>query len=322
MNEATTELGVTIEDVYRARETIRPHVHLTPTLTATALGELAGVRLFVKAEMLQRTGSFKPRGSLCAVNALAPEQRARGIITISAGNHGQGLAYAARTAGVRCTVVVPDTATRSKVDAMRGYGAEVIEVPWPELVDRAHAVEAERGLHFVHPFADPHLVAGYGTLALEVLEAVPDLDAIVVPTGGGGLLCGVGLTVKTLRPQVKVIGVEPEGAPGVWRSLREGRAVRLDSVNTIADGLAPPFADELNLRIIRRHVDQVMLVSDEEIKAALRHVLTRTKLVAEPSAAASVAALLSGRTQVQPGQTVVCILSGGNVDLARLREIL
>ncbi len=323
MTDATAQtLGATLDDVYRARDLVRQHLVATPLLSATAIGEQAGVRLRLKAECLQRTGAYKPRGGLVAVAALTPEQRARGIITISAGNHGQSLAYAARVAGARCTVVVPNTAARSKVEAMRGYGAEVIEVPWQSLFERMQAIAQERGMHFIHPFADPHLIAGYGTLALEILEAAPDLEAVVVPTGGGGLLSAVAFVVKSLKPGVRVIGVEPEGAPGVWRSLREGCAVRLESVSTIADGLAPPFTDEFCLRFIRRFVDDVILVSDAEIVAALRRVLHRAKLLAEPSGAASVAGLLSGRTGSRAGASVVCIISGGNVDLTKLKELL
>lgn len=319
---AVEPVEVTLADVRRAQQVIAPYLVRTPLVRATALGAMAGVKLWLKAECLQRTGSFKARGDLCAVQSLSDEQRARGVITISAGNHGQGLAFAAHEAGVRAVVVVPDTAARSKVEAMRGYGAEVIEVPWTELFERMHAIGTERGMTFVHPFADPHLIAGHGTVGLEVIEDLPDLEAIVVPVGGGGLISGVALAVKESNPRVRVVGVEPEGAPGVWRSLREGQAVRLDSVNTIADGLAPPFTHEMNLRFIRRYVDDVILVSDDEIAAAMPLILTRAKLLAEPSAAASVAALHSRRIGVPEGARVVCLLSGGNVDLSRLKELL
>lgn len=315
---------VTLQDIRAAREVIGGRLHRTPTLSATTLGAMAGVDLLVKAELLQRTGSFKPRGVLTKLARLTPEERARGVIGISAGNHAQALAYGAAREGIACTVVMPQTAVESKVAATRGYGAEVV-------LHGATTIEAfaeydrlleQRGLVPVHPFDDPAVIAGQGTVGLEMLEDAPDLDTVVVPIGGGGLISGIAIAVKEQRPGVRVIGVEPEGAPSLTRALAAGQPEPLTSVSTIADGLAAPFAGPNTLDTVRRYVDDVVLVSDDEIAAALRLVLERTKLQVEPAGAAGVAALLARRGGVPEGARVVAVLSGGNVDRARLKELL
>jgi threonine dehydratase len=293
-------------------------------LTATTLGAMAGVELLVKAELLQRTGSFKPRGVLTKLARLTPEERARGVIGISAGNHAQALAYGAACEGIACTVVMPATAVASKVAATRGYGAEVVlhGITTIEAFAEYDRLRTARRLVAVHPFDDPHVIAGQGTVGLEILEDVPDVDAVVVPVGGGGLISGIATALKEQRPEVRVVGVEPEGAPSLTRALEAGRVVPLPSVQTLADGLAAPFAGPLTLDIAQRYVDDVVLVSDDEIVEALRLTLERTKLQVEPAGAAGVAALLVRRCGVRPGARVVTVLSGGNVDRARLKEIL
>lgn len=314
---------VSYEDVLAARERIAPYVHWTPLLSSSTLGRLTGTTLSLKAENLQRTGSFKARGAVNAVLQLSPAQRARGVVTLSAGNHGQGLAYAANLVGVRCVVFTPETAVPTKVEAIRGYGAEVRFAPTMEtLYDAMDAYREARGLHFVHPFADPAIIAGQGTVGLEMIEDAPDLEAVVVCVGGGGLLAGLALTVKSQRPDVRVIGVEPEGAAAVSRSLAAGHPMTLDRVNTIADGLAAPFAASLTQAIIRAHVDDVVTVTDDDIITALRLILDRTKLLVEPAGAAAVAALLVGKTGLAQGARIVATLSGGNIDRAKLKQIL
>lgn len=314
---------VSYEDVLAARERIAPHVHRTPLLGSATLGRLTGTVLALKAENLQRTGSFKVRGALNAVLQLSAEQRARGIVTLSAGNHGQGLAYAAALAGVRCVVFMPETAVPTKVEAIRGYGAEARFAPSMESVYATMDLyREEHGLHFVHPFADPAIIAGQGTVGLEVLEDQPDVEAVVVCVGGGGLLAGIALAVKATRPDIRVVGVEPEGAPAVSRSLALGRPVTLDRIDTVADGLAAPFAAALSQAIIERHVDDVLVVSDNEIVAALRLIIERTKLLVEPAGAAAVAALLAGKTGLAAGTRTVATLSGGNVDRDKLKRLL
>jgi threonine dehydratase len=315
---------VTLQDIHDARAILGSRLHRTPVLTATTLGEMAGVELLVKAELLQRTGSFKPRGVLTKLASLTPEERARGVIGISAGNHAQALAYGAAREGIACTVVMPATAVTSKVAATRGYGAEVVlhGATTIEAFAEYDRLRTARRLVAVHPFDDPHVIAGQGTVGLEILDDVPDVDAVVVPVGGGGLICGIATALKEQRPGVRVVGVEPDGAPSLTRALEAGRVVPLPSVQTIADGLTAPFAGPLTLDIAQRYVDDVVLVSDDEIAEALRLTLERTKLQVEPAGAAGVAALLARRCGVRPGARVVAVLSGGNVDRARLKEIL
>jgi threonine dehydratase len=245
------------------------------------------------------------------------------VITISAGNHAQGVAYAARLAEVPATVVMPSTAVRSKVEATRAYGAEVVLAgDVHEAFRMVERLRAERNLHFIHPFDSPRIIAGQGTLGLEVGEDLPDLNAVVVPIGGGGLISGVAAALRTPRSRVRIFGVEPEGAPTMTRALAAGSPVRLESVATIADGLAPPFVGELNLEHVRRQVECVVLVSDDEIRAAMRFLMTRAKLFVEPAGAAAVAALLAGKIPVLSGWDVAAIVSGGNADLESVSGLL
>jgi threonine dehydratase len=316
-------LTVTAADIDAARLRIAPHVHHTPLFATDTLGRATGTRLALKAENLQRTGSFKARGAVNAVLQLTPEQRARGIITLSAGNHGQGLAYAARLLGVRCVVFMPATAVPTKVAAIKSYGAEA---HFADSMETVFAVMDEyrhlHGLHYVHPFGDPAIIAGQGTVGLEILEDQPDVEAIVVCVGGGGLLAGLALAVKSRRPDVRVIGVEPAGAPAVSRSLAAGHPVTLDRVETIADGLAAPFAAPLSQHLIERYVDDVLLVTDDEIVTAMRLILERCKLLVEPAGAAAVAALMTGKAALPINTRTVATLSGGNIDHERLKRFL
>ncbi len=314
---------VTIEDVRAAATRIAPYIHRTPLLSCATLNRLTSTRLALKAENLQRTGSFKARGALNAVLQLSPEQRERGVITLSAGNHGQGLAFAAQLAGVRCVVFMPETAVPTKVAAIRGYGAETRFTPSMETVFEAmDAYRQAHGLYFVHPFGDPAIIAGQGTVGLEILDEQPETEEIVVAVGGGGLLSGIAVAVKAIRPETRIVGVEPTGAPTVTRSLAAGRPVRLDHIDTVADGLTAPFGAPLSQRLIERHVDDVVLVTDDEIVEALRLVLDRTKLLVEPAGAAAVAGLLAGKVGAPTGALTVAVLSGGNIDRDGLKRLL
>jgi threonine ammonia-lyase medium form len=314
---------VSVDEIRAAREAIAAYVHRTPTMSATALGERIGARLHLKAELFQKTGSFKPRGALNKLLSLSAEERASGVISISAGNHAQGVAYAAAILGIPATVVMPEAAVRSKVEATRGYGAEVIlHGAGHDLLPKAQEIQAARGLTFIHPFDDPYVIAGQGTVGLELIEDVPDADVVVVPIGGGGLISGVAAAVKRMRPQARVIGVEPTGAAVMTKSLREGAAAHADTLQTIADGLAAPFVGVRNFAHVQTLVDDVVLVSDEEIVEAMRLLMERAKLQVEPSGAAAYAALLAGRIALPPHARVVAIVSGGNVDRARLKELL
>lgn len=306
-----------------ARDRIAGRIHRTPLLSATRLGERAGIELLLKCENLQKTGSFKVRGALNKVLQMDGAARRRGVVTVSAGNHGQALAWAARAAGVRCVVVMPESAAHSKVEASAGYGAEVVlHGTALDAFARAEALARERKLTFVHPFDDEEIIAGHGTAGLEIVEQAGGANVVVVPIGGGGLIAGVAAAVKALAPKVRVYGVEPDGAAAMRRSLDEGRPVRLDRVNTIADGLAAPMAGELAFAFVKRHVDDVVTVSDAEIAEAVRLLLFSAKLLAEPAGAAGVAALLSDKLPVGRGAQAVALVSGGNVDMERLRELL
>lgn len=315
---------VTLADVRSARETVAGAVRQTPVFTSSLLSERLGVRLVWKAELFQKTGSFKPRGALNRLRNTPREALGRGIVTVSAGNHAQGLAWAAREVGAACTVVMPAGAARSKIAATEGYGATVVlaEGGVAAAFDTMEELRRTRGLLLVHPFDDPLIIAGQGTVGLEIIEQVPEVDVIICPIGGGGLIAGVALAAKALKPAVKVYGVEPDGASAMRQSWDRGEAVRLESVNTIADGLAAPMAGALPYAITREYVDDVLLVSDAEIVEGMRALLTFGKLSAEPAGAAATAALLAGKVPVVTGQTVVPIVSGGNVDVERLCALL
>lgn len=314
---------VTLNAIRAARERIAPYLHRTPMLTSSTLNRMTNTRLSMKAEVFQKTGSFKSRGAVNAILQLTEDQRQHGVITLSAGNHGQGLAYAASLVGTRAVVFMPETAVPTKVEAIRGYGAEVRFAPSMEgIFELMETYQREHDLTYVGPFADPHIIAGQGTVGLEILEDVPDVDTIVVPVGGGGLISGVAIAVKALKPDVRVIGVEPEGANIVKRSLESGRPEKASDMHTIADGLTAPFAAELTQAIIQHYVDDIVLVSDDEIVQALQAVLGRCKVLVEPSGAASVAALMTGRAAQRQGGTTVAILSGGNIDPEKLKTLI
>jgi len=314
---------VTIQDVYDARTRIAPHLPRTPMLTCRTLSELAGSTLGFKAELFQRTGSFKSRGAMNAALQLTPEQRERGLITISAGNHGQGLAFAASVVGTKAVIFMPKMAVPTKIDAIRGYGAEIhFTESMDDVFERMDEYRLEHDLTFVSPFDDPAIIAGQGTVGLEILEEVPDVENIVVQAGGGGLLSGVSMAVKSLRPDVRIVGVEPRGANKIRKSLDSGKPERTGPIVTIADGLAAPFAGNLTQAMIGHYVDDVVLLEEDEIIHAMRLILERMNVLVEPSGAASLAAVLSGKAGIQPGSRTVVILTGGNVDRAKLKSLL
>src|SRR5437764_10200645 len=303
---------LSLADVRAAADRIRAHIVTTPTISGEPI---AGVDVWLKAENLQRTGSFKVRGAVNAVLQLSPEQRQGGVITLSAGNHGLALAYAAQMIGIPCLVVVREDAPLSKLEAIRRLGAEIVLTPIARWQERLEAEQRERNLYLVHPFDDPAVAAGQGTVGLEILEAVPDVRTVIVPVGGGGLISGVAVAVKQQRPGVRIIGVEPERAPTVSESLAAGHPVPPSRLDTIADGLAAPYTRPFNLALIQRYVDEVRTVGEEAIIAALRSIVLQAKLVVEPAGAAGEAALASDSSIRRP---VVAVLTGGNVDGQRL----
>ena len=307
-----------------ARERVANRIHKTPTFSSRRLGERAGVRLFLKCENLQKTGSFKVRGALNKLASLSDAERARGVVTVSAGNHAQAMAWAAQSAGVHAVVVMPKTASPTKVEASRGYGAEVVLHGASGNESFPHALELarDRGLTFVHPFDDERICAGAGTTGLELLEAVNDVDVVVVPIGGGGLISGIAVAIKESNPKIRVYGVEPTGAASTRLSLDSGRAMRLTSMNTIADGLAAPMTGELNYEIVNRYVDDVVVIDDEVIAEGVRQLVASAKLVAEAAGGAAVGALLAHAVPVREGERVVAIVSGGNIDAGKLASII
>ncbi|HEY7058901.1 MAG TPA: threonine ammonia-lyase [Vicinamibacterales bacterium] len=306
-----------------ARARMGAHVYRTPLLTSRLLSERTGFDVRLKAEMFQRGGSYKIRGPMNKFAFLTDEEKRRGVICSSAGNHAQGVALAAAYYGIKAVVVMAENATRSKIDATRAYGAEVVlhGTIWDEANEKARQLVAERGYTYIHPFDDHQLIVGQGTLGLEIFEAWPEVDVVVVPIGGGGLISGVTTALKSCKPDIRVVGVESSGAPAMTRSVREGRLVTLDEVSCIIDGLRVKRVGEKTFEIVREHVDDLVTLSDEQIFDALVWIMSHVKVVPEGAAAAPVAALLHGRVQAPPGARVACVLSGGNVNLEQLRGL-
>jgi len=315
-------LAITYEDVESAAARLAGVAHVTPTLTSRTADALTGARVFFKCENLQRMGAFKFRGAYNALAQFTPDQRARGVIAFSSGNHAQGIALSARLLGMRATIVMPTDAPRLKIEATRGYGAEVV------LYDRmrenretiGRALAEERGMTLIPPFDHPHVMAGQGTAASELIDQAGPLDALLVCVGGGGLISGCATAAKHLLPSCRVIGVEPEAGDDVRRSLREGTRVHIDVPKTIADGAQTQQVGELTFPVIREKVDEIVTVSDAQLVRAMRFFFERMKLVVEPTGCLGAAALLEGVVRL-PGKRVGVILSGGNVDLERLFEL-
>jgi threonine dehydratase len=305
---------VDLDAVLRARETIAGRILRTPMLGSRTLSELTGAHVRLKAELFQRTGSFKVRGVLAKVASLTGDERRSGVVTWSAGNAAQAVAWAAAGAGIDCRVFMWRTANPLKVAATRGYGAVVdLEAAnAAEAYERLLAHVEETGAVFVHPFDDPVLHAGHGSLGVEILEDVPHAATVVVPIGGGGLISGVAVAVKSLRPEARLVGVEPDGAAGMTAALAAGEVVPI-APETVADGLAAPFAGEGTLAVCRELVDEVVVVRDDEIEEAFRFLYARAKLACEPAGAASTAALLAGKVAPEAGSETVAVVSGGNV---------
>src|SRR4051812_32256944 len=309
---------IPLSEIRAAADRLAGKLHRTPMLSAQSLGARAGVALQLKCECFQKTGSFKPRGALNKVLTLSADERGRGLVTVSAGNHAQAVAWAARHVGAPCVVVMPTSAPRSKLDAVRGYGAEVVlHDDRATLFDKLREVEAARGLTFVHPFDDPVVLAGAGTVGLEILEDAADVDAVIVPVGGGGLLGGVASAVKALAPRVRVIAVELAEGPGLGPALAAGKPVPSPRPDTLADGMTPPFVGALPLAIAREAVDDLVTVTEAEIIEAMLLLMTRAKLYVEGSGAAATAALIAGKVVLPAGSRAVAIVSGGNVDPER-----
>jgi len=320
MATRTESLPIGIDDVHAAAERLRGVAHRTPVLTSRTLDERCGGRVFLKAENLQRIGAFKFRGAYNAVTALAPE---RGVATASSGNHAQAVALSAALHGLQAVILMPQDAPPSKRAATEGLGAEVLEFDRyrDDRDQMAIDLARDRGLTLVHPYDEPFVMAGQGTVGLELLEDVDDLDVVLVPLGGGGLLSGVATAVKALHPRARVVGVEPEASPDTQHSLRAGRRVRVEIERSIADGQLLPEPGVQTFAVVSALVDDIVTVADEEIVETMRFVFERMKVVVEPSGASALAALMAGRVPLDGARAGV-VLSGGNVDAERFAALV
>ncbi|MDT7840546.1 threo-3-hydroxy-L-aspartate ammonia-lyase [Streptomyces justiciae] len=318
----TTPPPVTLDDIRSAADRLKGVAHRTPVLRSRTLDARVGAEVFLKCENFQRVGAFKFRGAYNAASRLTPEQLARGIAAYSSGNHAQAVALAARELGSTAVIVMPEDAPPSKRAATAGYGAEIVSYDryTGDRVAIAEALAAERGLALIPPYDHPHVMAGQGTAALELLEETGELDALLVPVGGGGLIAGCATAAKGLHPGVRIVGVEPEAGDDTKKSLEAGRRVAIPVPRTIADGQALHIPGELTFPVNQRLVDGILLVTDDEIRDAMRFAFEHLKIVVEPSGATPLAALLSGRVEGLPRRVGV-IVSGGNVDAARFAEL-
>jgi threonine dehydratase len=321
--EVASSPEVSLSEFQEAARFVSAHAYHTPLLTSRLLSEQTGFDVRLKAEMFQRGGSYKVRGPLNKFRHLTSEQRERGVICSSAGNHAQGVAIAASVYKMKAVVVMASNATQSKVDATRAYGAEVVQhgTIWDEANEKSRQLSQERGLTYIHPFDDMQLITGQGTLGLEVYQDFPQIDVAVVPIGGGGLISGVSMALKASNPKIRIIGVESSDGPAMKKSLEAGRVITLDKIETIIDGLRVKRVGDHTFSVAQRFVDEIVTLPDREIFDAMIWVMSRCKLVVEGAGAAPVAALLHGLIKAPRGSKVVAVLSGGNVNLDQLKGL-
>ena len=310
-----------ISEVFRAREVLKEVANETRIIGPTKLADYCQV--YLKPENMQLTGSFKLRGAYYKISQLSEEEKSRGVIACSAGNHAQGVALGATHNGIKSVICLPAGAPLSKIEATKGYGAEVCLVPgvYDDAYRRAIELRDEKGYTFVHPFDDPLVIAGQGTIGVEIIEQMKDVDAVVVPIGGGGLISGVAFAIKTLRPDIKIYGVQAEGAPSMKKALECGERGCLEKVRSIADGVSVKEPGSLTFEMVKQYVDEVVTVSDNEIAAAILALLEKQKMVAEGAGAVSVAAVMFHKLPVD-GKKVCCIVSGGNIDVNFLNRVI
>lgn len=312
---------MTLDKIYHAAFVLKDIIRKTDVIAAPELNPDADIIL--KTENLQVTGSFKVRGAAYKISQLSDEEKARGVIACSAGNHAQGVALAATKAGAKSLICLPDNAPLSKIEATKKYGADVCLVPgvYDDAYNKALELRDSEGYTFVHPFNDEDVIAGQGTIGLEILEQVPDVDAVIVPVGGGGLISGVAYAIKQLNPNVKVYGVQASGAPSMVKSVKEGKIKKLASVSTIADGIAVKEPGDLTFDLVSQYVDELVTVTDDEVAAAILALIEQQKLCAEGAGAVSVAAAMFNKVPVA-GKKVVCLVSGGNIDVTILSRVI
>ena len=316
-------MDIELKDFELAQDRLRPILHHTELDLSSTFSAMTGGRIYLKCENRQKTGSFKIRGASNKIAAMVERGESRPVVASSAGNHAQGVAYAAKKFGIPATIVMPKAAPIAKAQATEGYGAKVVLAGdcYDDAYARACEICREEGAAFLHPYNDPEVIAGQGTLGLEILGDLPSVDIVIVPAGGGGLLAGVAAAVKQVNPRVKVYGVQAEGADAIARSFREGKLVTTETASTIADGIAVKAPGDITVELIRRYADGVLTVSDTAIADAILLLLERCKQVVEPAGATPLAAVLSGALDVK-GKRVVCVLSGGNIDVSFIQSII
>ena len=321
--ETGSKLSIQLADVLAARGRLREAIYTSPCPHSLMLSALTGQQVYLKLESLQMTGSFKERGALNRIATLTPEQAARGVVAASAGNHAQGVAYHATKRGIRAMIVMPLTTPLVKVTATRDFGAEVLlhGASYDEAYTEAMRLCAEQELTFIHPFDDPDVMAGQGTIGLELLEQVPRLEAVVVPIGGGGLISGIACAIKESRPEIRMVGVQTMRLPSMAAAVEAHHPVTLEPATTIADGIAVRRAGDLTLPLVERYVDEIVMVDEDEIASAILMLLEREKTLAEGAGAAALAALLQHRTSLQGAHTAV-LVCGGNIDVTLLSRII
>ncbi len=310
-----------LNTIYHASYVLKDVLRKTDMIYASQINHRGHV--YLKTENLQTTGSFKVRGAYYKISQLSDEERSRGVIACSAGNHAQGVALAAQRHGIRSVICLPDGVPLSKLDATRGYGAEICLVPgvYDDAYEKALQLQREHDYTFIHPFDDEHVIAGQGTIALELLDQLPTVDAVIVPVGGGGLISGIALAVKSLNPDIKVYGVQAKGASSMLNSVRDHQIERLDSVATFADGIAVKEPGKLTFDLCSKYVDDIVSVTDDEISAAILLLIERQKLIAEGAGAVAAAAAMYDKVPIE-GKNVVCIVSGGNIDVTILSRVI
>ena len=323
VTELTSSLSISLADVVSARERIRGSIYCSPCPHSQMLSALTGQQVYLKLENLQMTGSFKERGALNRIALLTPEQAARGVVAASAGNHAQGVAYHATSRGIRALIVMPLATPLVKVTATRGFGAEVVlhGANYDEACEEATRLCRAEGMTFIHPFDDPIVMAGQGTIGLELLEQIPQLEAVVVPIGGGGLIGGIACAVKESRPEIRVIGVQTARLPSMAAAVAQHHPVTLEPATTIADGIAVRRAGDATFPVVERYVDEIVTVQEDEIAAAILVLLEREKTLAEGAGATALAALLQKKTSLDGAHTAV-LVCGGNIDVTLLSRII
>lgn len=312
-----------LEDIVRAEKTIKSSLKRTPVVECPLLEQMTGNKVYLKLENLQKTGSFKLRGALNKIANLTEEEKNRGVIASSAGNHAQGVALGATAQGIKATIVMPATAPLAKISATRNYGAEVIlhGSVYDDAYAKACEIQKETGATFLHPFDDKYVIAGQGTIGLEILEDIPDIDVVIVPIGGGGILAGISKAIKSIKPDVRIIGVEAENAASMKEAIRKNEVCEIQSKPTIADGIAVRKAGSLTFDIIRENVDEIVTVTEDEIAEGILFMMEKSKVVAEGAGATPMAAILAGKIDVK-GKKVCTVISGGNIDINLVERIL